>query len=417
VQEPLTVEFRLGGVLQMTLSLGAVEGTEVTTAAGGVAELVVDGRVVSTASSDNTLCDSPIGLFSQCAVAAGAYWFVGNGSATSVQVRLALNGVEVGVVTLQPGEEQPFTTADDGTMEAFVGTQLVARAESSSDPCVRIVPVCTDPTDGEVWGLEPLRSVVVTVEIGGVAAGTFDLTVGGRQFSSTLSGTAQVFISGILVDEAEPATGPCVTIFAVCSDSAIGSVFAVSNLRDRPARAEVRMNGAALGVFDLEAFGFVEVASPTSGTAALYLDGLLVMEAESSDEQCLNVDIFSSCFDPAARGYQWNLQNQRAMALVVELCLDGTPAGTVILDPFGGQVVSNSRPGTMQVYLNGVFMSEAESSSEPCFEPSPTVAPAQLPGTGGARGAPLVLGLACLVAGLLVVAMTRRRDNRTPVRS
>ena len=70
----------------------------------------------------------------------------------------------------------------------------------------------------------------------------------------------------------------------------------------------------------------------------------------------------------------------------------------------------------MQAFVNGVFVAEAPSASEPCFGPT-TVAPAQLPGTGGGPGAPLTLGVACLAVGLIVLASTRRREDRTPVRS
>jgi hypothetical protein len=124
------------------------------------------------------------------------------------------------------------------------------------------------------------------------------------------------------------------------------------------------------------------------------------------------------CFDAASGGYQWVFANQRNIVLTVDLRLDGRPAGIVTLPEYdhGEPIVTNASPGLMQAFVNGALVAEAPSSSEPCSDSPPTVAPAQLPGTGGGPGVPMTLGLVCVAAGMAVLATRRQRDHRTPVR-
>jgi hypothetical protein len=370
--------------------------------------------------SEDLACETSIFLASPCADAAsGVWWSLNNGSPFDAsEVRLVLEGVDFDVVTLQPSQTLEFSTLESGTMEAFVGALLVARSDSGSGPCVTIFPVCVDLADGRVWALEPLRSVVVEVRIGGVTLGTFDLSSGGVQIASALPGPAEVLIGGTVVDEAEPPTDPCVNLFAECLDPAIGYVFGLSNLRDEPRTAELRI-GAEVRTHPLEPFGFVGFALPTPGPVEVYVDGQLVQTVDGSDAECEVPAIFltGSCFAADSGGYLWDISNQRPIAMTVELRLAGTPAGSVALAPGDFRTVSNPEPGTLQAFVNGVFVAEAPSVDTPCFESPTTVAPAQLPGTGGGSGAPLGLGLVALIAGFVVLAATRRHDHRTPVRS
>jgi hypothetical protein len=419
-ETPLVLEFRVGGSPQGVLTLAPFEGRDLITSVGGLGELLENGEVIASATSEDVLCDTPISLFSPCADAAsGAWWNLSNGGLTVVEVRLVLDGVAVDVVTLQPGETREFSTLESGTMEAFVGTQLVARSETSVDPCVTIFPMCVDLADGQVWALEPLRPAVVEVRVGGVSVGTFDLTSGGLQIASTLPGSAEVLIGGIVVDEADPPTDPCVSLFADCFDPANGYVYGLLNMRDEPRTAELRI-GTEVRTYPLEPFAFVGFALPSAGPIEVFVDGQLVQTVEGSDAECESPAVFlsGSCFAADSGGYLWDISSQRPFAMTVELRLGDTPAGSVALIPGDFKTVSNPNPGTMQAFVNGVFVAEAPSVDTPCSEPLPTGAPAQLPGTGGDPGAPLVLGVACLVAGLIVFATTRRRrEHRTPVRS
>jgi hypothetical protein len=419
-ETPLVLELRVGGSPQAVLTLAPFEGRDLTTSVGGLGELLENGEVIASAMSENVLCDTMISLFSSCADAAsGVWWNLSSGAPTAVEVRLVLDGVEVDVVTLQPGETREFSTPESGTMEAFVGTQLVARSETAVDPCVTIFPMCVDLADGQVWALEPLRPAVVEVRIGGVSVGTFDLTSGGRQIASALPGSAEVLIGGIVVDEADPPTDPCVSLFADCFDPANGYVFGLLNMRDEPRTAELRI-GTEVRAYPLEPFAFVGFALPSAGPIEVFVDGQLVQTVEGSDAECESPAVFltGSCFAAESGNYLWDVSSQRPFDMTVELRLAGTPAGSVALVPGDFKSVSNPNPGTMQAFVNGVFVAEAPSADTPCFEPPPTVAPARLPGTGGGAGGPLTVGLASVVAGLLVLATTRRRrDHRTPVRS
>ncbi len=105
LEPAVTVELRVGGVVQAVLDLAPFEGREVTTPAGGLGELVLDGEVVASATSSNVVCDSTIGLFSICSDAAsGTLWSVSNDGGAPVDVRLVLDGVDVATVTLGPAE-------------------------------------------------------------------------------------------------------------------------------------------------------------------------------------------------------------------------------------------------------------------------------------------------------------------------
>jgi hypothetical protein len=293
----------------------------------------------------------------------------------------------------------------------------MARSDSALDPCVAISAVCVDTADGQVWSLDPLRPAVVDVRVGGVPVGTFDLSSGGLQVASTLQGPAEVLIGGTVVDEAEPPTDPCVNVFADCFDTASGYVYGLVNMRDEPRTAELRV-GADVIVHALEPFGFVGFALPTAGPIEVFVDGQLVQTVEGSDNECTPaVFLTGTCYAADSGGYLWDIASQRPFAMTIELRLNGTPAGSLALEPGEFRTVSDPRPGTMQAYLNGVFVAEAPSVEAPCFAPPPTVSPDQIPATGAAPGAPLLLGLVCVAVGMVVLGATRRRDHRTPVRS
>ena len=70
----------------------------------------------------------------------------------------------------------------------------------------------------------------------------------------------------------------------------------------------------------------------------------------------------------------------------------------------------------MQAFVNGVFVAEAPSAVRAVLR-ADDGRPRPAPGTGRGPGAPLTLGVACLAVGLIVLASTRRREDRTPVRS
>jgi hypothetical protein len=335
-----------------------------------------------------------------------------------VEVRLVLNGADFDVVTLAPGETQEFSTLERGTMEAFIGGLLMARAETAPNACVEVIPVCVDTSDGNVWGLEPSRSAVVDLRIGGVPAGTFDLSSGGLQVASALTGLAEVLIGGTVVDSAPPPTDPCVSLFADCFDPANGYVYGLLNMRDEQRTAELRVGGEAT-VHVLDPYGFVGFALPTPGPIEVVVDGQLVQTVEGSDNECEGPAVFltGTCFAADSGGYLWDIASQRPFAMTIELRLNGTPAGSLALEPGEFRTVSDPRPGTMQAYLNGVFVAEARSVDAPCFAPPPSVSPDQIPATGAAPGAPLLLGLVCVAVGMVVLGATRRRDHRTPVRS
>jgi hypothetical protein len=421
LEPAVTVELRVGGVVQSVLDLAPFEGREVTTPVGGLGEMLLQGEVVASATSSNVVCDSTIGLFSICSDAAsGTLWNVGNDSEAPALVRLVLDGVDVATVTLGPGEQHLVTTTTvGGTMDAYAAGQLVATAEPSSEPCVTIRAVCADPVDGQVWELVAVRAVTAEMRVGGMTVAVVDLdpftTV---QVVSQEAGLGQVLIDGIVVDEAAPTSDPCIAMAFQCFDPAHGYIVGVSNLRgDVPATVELRVNGVVVANAELDPLGAAELVSPVAGMAQLYLDGELAFEVALADDPCEpSVFLFGTCLDGATGGYSWELGSSRMLPQTVELRLDGTPFDVVALDSFGTMSFTSSRPGTMQAFVNGELVAEAPSSSEPCSGPT-TVAPAQLPGTGGGPSAPLTLGVACLVAGLIVLASTRRREDRTPVRS
>jgi hypothetical protein len=178
------------------------------------------------------------------------------------------------------------------------------------------------------------------------------------------------------------------------------------------------VNGAAVASADIDPLGAVELLSPVAGTAQLYLGPDLALEFALSDDPCEpSVFLFGTCFDSAVGGYGWEVGNGRMLPLTVELRLDGAPFDILSLDPFGGANRISPRPGTMQAFVNGVLVAEAPSATEPCFGPPTTVSPSRIPATGARPMGLLVIGLSCLAAGLIVLAATKRRDHRTPVRS
>jgi hypothetical protein len=417
---PAVLEFRVGDVPQAVLSLGPFEGRDVTTSVGGLGELLIGGELVASASSSSVVCDSTIGLFSICSDAAsGALWNAGNDGMAPADVRLVLDGVDVATVTLVPGEQRIITTAMGGTMEAFAGGQLVASAERSLEPCVMIRAVCADTVDGQVWELAAARTVTAEVRVSGRTVAVVDLDpFAPVQVVSPETGLGQVLVDGIVVDEAVSTSGPCVAMTFQCFDRSLGYVVGVSNLRDVAAAVELRVNGTTVANADIEPLGAVELLSPVAGTAQLYLGGDLALEVALSDDPCEpSVFLFGTCFDSAAGGYGWEIGNSRMLPLTIELRLDGAPFDIVSLDPFGSASLASTRPGTMQAFVNGMQVTEAPAATEPCSDSPPAVAPDQLPGTGGQAGWPLVVGLSCLAVGLGVVAVARRRDHRTPVRS
>jgi LPXTG-motif cell wall-anchored protein len=411
------LEFRVGGVSQAVLSLGPGEGQDVTTSVGGLGELLIGGEVVASAPSEDIACDTQIDLFSPCSDAAsGTWWNLTNASPSVAELRLVLNGADLDVVTLQPGETREFSTVEPGRVLAYVGAQLMARGDSALDPCVRIDAVCVDTADGQVWTLEPMRPSVVDVLIGGTPAGTFDLSSGGVQLASPLPGIAEVLIGGTVVDSAEPSTDPCVGLFAECFDTANGYLFVLGNAREEQRTAELRI-GAESRTHVLEPFGFVGFALPTPGPVEVFVEGQLVQTVEGSDAGCETpaVLVFATCV--SADGYGWELDSQRAFAVAVELRLDGAPAASMALGPGPDFRLFNTRgPGTMQAFVNGVLVAEAPSATEPCSDSPPTVSPSQIPRTGAGPTGLLLLGMSCLAAGLGVLAVARRRDHRTPVR-
>jgi hypothetical protein len=417
---PALLELRVGGVSQTVLSLGPGEGQDVTTSIGGLGELLIGGEVVASASSEDVVCDAQISLFSPCADAAsGTWWNLTNASLSAAGIRLVLNGADLDVVTLQPGETLEFSTLESGTMLAYVGAQLMARSDSALDPCVMIIPVCVDITDGQVWALEPLRSALVDVRIGGVPAGTFDLSSGGVQLASPLPGLAEVLIGGTVVDSAEPSTDPCVGLVAECFDPANGYVFGLFNMRQELRIAELRI-GAERRTYVLDpfTFGSVGFALPTPGPVELSVDGQVIQTVEGSEGECPVPAVLLSGTCVSAEGYGWELDSQRGFAMPVELRLDGAPVASMALGPGPDfRIFSTPEPGTMQAFVNGVLVTEAPSATEPCFDSPPIVSPSQIPATGAGPIGPLVLGLACLATGLIVLTAAKQRDHRTPVRS
>jgi hypothetical protein len=418
---PLTGELRVAGVVQAVVVLGPFEASEVTTAGGGLGELVVGGEVVASAASSSVLCESGVGLFSFCSDAAsGALWGVGNDSPSPVQLRLVVDGADAGTVSLAPGEQRTVTTAESARiMEAYQGSQLMASAERSTEPCVSIRAVCADPIDGQVWEVAAARVVTVEVRVGAVSVAVVDLSeFQSVQVVSPQSGLGQVLIDGTVVDEAAPTSDGCVAFVNQCFDPALGYVVQVANLRDRPATVELRVDGIPVASAQLGPYEGAELVSPVQGTGQLYLHGASTFEFELSDGACeLSISLFGTCIDDASGAYGWEVFNNRMLSLTVELRLEGVAFDRFDLEPFGTRSLSSSRPGTMQAFVNGVFVTEAPSPDTFCSG-SPAASPGRLPGTGaGPGGPPALLGLACLAAGLVVLAASRRRDHRTPVRS
>jgi hypothetical protein len=172
------------------------------------------------------------------------------------------------------------------------------------------------------------------------------------------------------------------------------------------------MNGAVLGVFDLPPQGFMTLRVPVAGTLQLYLHGQLAQEVASSSDPCdPAVSVSGLCAD-SVNGHYWLVGNQRDFPVAVDLRLEGQPLGSVTIQPFDSQQVTNHHAGVLQALINGSVVAEAPSVDDPCpFPPNPpAVAPDRLPGTGGGT-ALVAVGLALAAAGLVLLAVSRRRPS------
>ena len=150
----VTVEFRVGGVLQAVLDLAPFEGREVTTPVGGLGELVVDGEVVASATSSNVVCDSTIGLFSICSDAAsGALGASATTAGRPPRSGWCSTGSTWPPSRSAPGEEHPRPPRRAGPWRRTSAAVGGERRERRSEPCVTIRAVCADPVDGQVWEL------------------------------------------------------------------------------------------------------------------------------------------------------------------------------------------------------------------------------------------------------------------------
>jgi hypothetical protein len=364
--------------------------------------------------------DGVIELYAVCSDAAlGVLWSVGNmSSAEAVEVSLFLNGMPVEVVTLQPGQIDNFSTVGTGTMEAFAGGLLAARAESNNSfgGCFSVGSLCADRDDGQVWELHSMRAVSVELQIGGVTVGTFDMSFGSVQFASTAPGNAQVLVGGVVVAEAAPGASPCAALFPVCADPLLGYFFGVENRRAIAAALEVRAGGVTVSRFELPPQRSTEIIVRVAGTYQLYLKGVLVQEAETATEPCGGPPVLISrtCFDAASAEYRWVISNQRNIDLDLELRLDGRPAGSIALPPYdhGEPIVTNASSGLLEAFVDGTLVARAPSSSAPCTATEPTgVGPSRLPGTGGTTRL-LGVALAALTAGALLLVTKRRTGVR-----
>jgi hypothetical protein len=293
-------------------------------------------------------------------------------------------------------------------LEAFVGPVFMFSADSVTQPCAVVVPVCFAPGQGHVWAVGGGRTVRAEVRIGGRSVGFFDLhtfeeapDAGDTTFASPNAGPAQVYINGILVGTAAPDDHPCVTFSGDCFDPGEGSLFEADNRWKQPLVAEVRVGGASLGVAHLGPFGFAQFASPRPGTARLYINGVQVATANSSNSPCdpaVLVDAVCS-----SGQVEWHVANQRALVLRVELRLDGQLIRALNLTPQEVAAVTTHR-GVLTAAVNGIVVAQAQGDCES--------RPASLPATGSdASGALVVTGVVLVASGFLLLEITRRRSR------
>jgi hypothetical protein len=421
---PLTVEFVVAGVSQGLVRVPAGDFVQLTTQSAGRGEVLLDGRVVASASSDPRSCHPIIDLQATCAdEASGTVWLLLIASSEPVEVRLVLDGTPLKTVTFGPDDDSLSVTTPPGRiLQAFVGDVLDAWAESSTDPCVRIDAVCSDAVDGHVWSLTPRRDVTAELRVGTTMVGAFPLTVEefpARQAASNATGIGQVLIDGVVVDVAVASNAPCVQLSAECADAAEGYLFGLFNRRNVAAHAEVRMDGATIAEVDLGPGDIREVVAPHAGIAQLYLHGELAAEVPTTTGGC-ETAVWAYPWCTAGGGYYWSVDSNRGFELSVELRQGGHRVGTLLLQPFDSTLVVSRDGRELQAVVHGAVVAQAPPPTYPCeftpedaivlaAEDAATTGGATLPVTGGRGDGLIPIGVLLLASGVTLLVATRRR--------
>jgi hypothetical protein len=425
--DTIVAEVRLDGDVVGVFPLEPLGLAGFTTASPGTVHVLVDGLVVAEGEANPWPCDpSPLAIQGECYEDGVGYrWSIyalSPDAPTSVEV--LIDGVSQGIVVLTDGWAT-LTTGVGGEAELAVDGTVVATGESSDVVCdspIGLWSTCTDMDGSVVWSVLNVSETETTVDLDldGVRVETVTLDpFEERQVVTPDGATLEARADGKLVGRADRSDEPCVSVWS-CVSPAVGTVWQIVHLAPRPVRVVVRFDGARIGAFDLsEGSPFEQFVTGSAGSVQLFVDGVLAVEQASSDEPCPEVAVEGVCFD-AAHGFAWVVWDPLGLSRSVELRLNGVSLGVFEVDGF--RRVHTARGGRLEVVVDGQVVAAADSSDEPCSPRPPTpppgagiVTPTTVPTSGlpvtGADPAVAVVGLLCLVAGVLLRAVASGRRS------